>query len=159
MSNNESTAATADKIAIVGMSCRFPGGIASPGDYWQVLSTGQDVVTEISEERFGVDFYQHPNRKEPGKSVTFAAGVLDDVEHFDAAFFGISPREAAQLDPQQRLLLELSWEALENAGQVPEQLSGSDCAVYVGIASTDYLNRRVDDPASMDRSPPLNHRQ
>lgn len=140
----------ADKIAIVGVACRFPGNIASLDDYWQVLSEGRDVVTEVGEDRFGAAFYQHPRRKEPGKSVTFAAGVLSDVEHFDAEFFGISPREAEQLDPQQRLLLELSWEALENAGQVPEKLSGSDCAVYVGIASTDYLNRRVDDPASMD---------
>ncbi|MEZ5536432.1 MAG: SDR family NAD(P)-dependent oxidoreductase [Thiolinea sp.] len=150
MSNNKTTARAADKIAIVGVACRFPGDIASLDDYWQVLSEGRDVVTEVGEDRFGAAFYQHPRRKEPGKSVTFAAGMLSDVEHFDAEFFGISPREAEQLDPQQRLLLELSWEALENAGQVPEKLSGSDCAVYVGIASTDYLNRRVDDPASMD---------
>lgn len=139
-----------EKIAIVGVACRLPGGIASLDDYWQVLSQGQDVVTEISHERFGTEFFQHPNRKEPGKSVTFSAGVLANIEHFDAAFFGISPREAEQMDPQQRLLLELAWEALENGGQVPETLAGSDCAVYVGIASTDYLNRRVDDPASMD---------
>lgn len=150
VSNKKTTAHAADKIAIVGVACRFPGDVASLDDYWRVLSEGRDVVTEVGEDRFGAAFYQHPKRKEPGKSVTFAAGMLSDVENFDAAFFGISPREAEQLDPQQRLLLELSWEALENGGQVPEQLSGSDCAVYVGIASTDYLNRRVDDPASMD---------
>ncbi|TXH66924.1 MAG: SDR family NAD(P)-dependent oxidoreductase [Thiothrix sp.] len=152
MSNKKTTsqACMHEKIAIVGIACRLPGGIASLDDYWRVLSQGQDVVTEISNERFGTEFFQHPNRKEAGKSVTFSAGVLHDVEHFDAAFFGISPREAEQMDPQQRLLLELAWEALENGGQIPDQLAGSDCAVYVGIASTDYLNRRVDDPASMD---------
>nr|CAA6829784.1 MAG: Capsular polysaccharide biosynthesis fatty acid synthase WcbR [uncultured Thiotrichaceae bacterium] len=150
VSNNTTTNDAADKIAIVGVACRFPGDITSLDDYWQVLSEGKDVVTEVGEDRFGAEFYQHPKRKEPGKSVTFSAGMLSGVENFDAAFFGISPREAEQLDPQQRLLLELSWEALENGGQVPENLSGSDCAVYVGIASTDYLNRRVDDPASMD---------
>ncbi|MEZ5479928.1 MAG: beta-ketoacyl synthase N-terminal-like domain-containing protein [Thiolinea sp.] len=149
MSNNKTTAAV-DRIAIVGIACRFPGNIASPDDYWKVLREGKDVVTEIGETRFGADFYQHPNRREPGKSVSFAAGVLEDVGSFDAGFFGISPREAEQMDPQQRLLLELSWEALENGGQVPDHLAGSDCAVYIGIASTDYLNRRVDDPASMD---------
>lgn len=152
VSNKKTTsqACVHEKIAIVGVACRLPGGIASLDDYWRVLSQGQDVVTEISSERFGTDFFQHPNRKEAGKSVTFSAGVLEDIERFDAAFFGISPREAEQMDPQQRLLLELAWEALENGGQVPEHLAGSDCAVYVGIASTDYLNRRVDDPASMD---------
>lgn len=98
-----------EKIAIVGIACRLPGGIASLDDYWRVLSQGQDVVTEISNERFGTEFFQHPNRKEAGKSVTFSAGVLHDVEHFDAAFFGISPREAEQINPQQRLLLELAW--------------------------------------------------
>jgi len=150
VSNKKTTTDTADKIAIVGVACRFPGDIQSLDDYWQVLSEGKDVVTEVGEDRFGAEFYHHPKRKEQGKSVAFSAGMLSDVETFDAAFFGISPREAEQLDPQQRLLLELSWEALENGGQVPENLSGSDCAVYVGIASTDYLNRRVDDPASMD---------
>ncbi len=151
--NNNTTGSAAgkhDKIAIVGVACRFPGGVASLDDYWRVLSGGQDVVTQIGEDRFGTEFFQHANRKEPGKSVTFAAGVLKDIGHFDAAFFGISPREAEQMDPQQRLLLELAWEALENGGQIPDALAGSDCAVYVGIASTDYLNRRVDDPASMD---------
>ncbi|WP_020396424.1 type I polyketide synthase [Thiolinea disciformis] len=150
--NNETTRPTArhQKIAIVGVACRLPGHIQSLADYWQVLINGKDVVTEISEERFATSFYQHDQRKTAGRSVTFSAGVLDQVDQFDASFFGISPREAEQMDPQQRLLLELTWEALENAGQAPERLAGSDCAVYVGIASTDYLNRRVEDPASMD---------
>ena len=138
------------KIAIVGMSCRFPGEASSPEAYWEVLKQGKDVVTEVSADRWGTDFYKHPDKKEPGKSYTFAAGVLDQVDEFDAAFFGISPREAAQMDPQQRLLLELTWEALEDGKQIPESLAGSQCAVYVGIASTDYAHRRMDDLSSLD---------
>ncbi|MCL4114250.1 UNVERIFIED_CONTAM: hypothetical protein GTU68_038127 [Idotea baltica] len=132
------------------MSCRFPGEATSPEAYWDVLKNGKDVVTEVSSDRWGTDFYKHPDKKEPGKSYTFAAGVLNQVDEFDAAFFGISPREAAQMDPQQRLLLELTWEALEDGNQVPETLAGSQCAVYVGIASTDYAHRRMDDLSSLD---------
>ncbi len=132
------------------MACRFPGEASSPEAYWDVLKNGKDVVTEVSSERWGTDFYKHPNKKEPGKSYTFAAGVLPQVDEFDAAFFGISPREAAQMDPQQRLLLELTWEALEDGKQIPESLAGSQCAVYIGIASTDYAHRRMDDLSSLD---------
>ncbi len=138
------------KIAIVGMACRFPGEADSPEAYWEVLKQGKDLVTEVSSDRWGTDFYQHPDKKEPGKSYTFSAGVLPQVDEFDASFFGISPREAAQMDPQQRLLLELTWEALENGQQVPESLAGSQCAVYIGIASTDYAHRRMDDLSSLD---------
>ncbi|WP_299876191.1 type I polyketide synthase [uncultured Cocleimonas sp.] len=138
------------KIAVVGMACRFPGEASSPDAYWDVLKNGKDVVTEVSSERWGTDFYKHPNKKEPGKSYTFAAGVLPQVDEFDAAFFGISPREAAQMDPQQRLLLELTWEALEDGKQIPQSLAGTQCAVYIGIASTDYAHRRMDDLSSLD---------
>ncbi len=132
------------------MACRFPGEATSPEAYWEVLKNGKDVVTEVSSERWGTNFYHHPDKKEPGKSYTFAAGVLNQVDEFDASFFGISPREAAQMDPQQRLLLELTWEAFEDGQQVPESLAGSKCAVYVGIASTDYAHRRMDDLSSLD---------
>jgi len=132
------------------MACRFPGEANSPEAFWNVLKNGKDVVTEVSSERWGTNFYQHPNKKEPGKSYTFSAGVLPQVDEFDASFFGISPREAAQMDPQQRLLLELTWEALEDGQQIPESLAGSQCAVYIGIASTDYAHRRMDDLSSLD---------
>ncbi|RVU83382.1 SDR family NAD(P)-dependent oxidoreductase [Leucothrix sargassi] len=138
------------KIAIIGMACRLPGQIKTPENYWTVLSQGQDVVSEIDEKRWGTDFYSHENKKEPGKSYTFAAGVLDDIDQFDASFFGISPREAEQMDPQQRLLLELAWEAIEDSCTTIEKLNGSDCAVYMGIASNDYAHRRTDDLASLD---------
>lgn len=141
---------TNTRIAIVGMACRFPGGADSLDAYWHILKNGKDVVTEIPADRWGTDFYQHPDRKQPGKSYTFAAGVLTQIDQFDAGFFGISPREAEQMDPQQRLLLELAWEALENGGQVPSKLAGSNCAVYIGIASNDYSQRRMDDMASID---------
>jgi phthiocerol/phenolphthiocerol synthesis type-I polyketide synthase C len=140
---------TRDSIAIVGMACRFPGA-DSPAAFWDVLKQGRDVVSEIGADRWGTDYHFHPNRTVPGKSYTFSAGLLNDVEHFDADFFGISPREASQMDPQQRLLLELAWEALEDGGQVAERLAGSNCAVYVGVSSTDWGYRRMDDPSSVD---------
>lgn len=133
------------KIAIVGMACRFPGSVTNPDEFWQLLRDERDAVTQIPAERFGTDFYQHPAKREPGKSYTFAAGVLDDVAGFDAGFFGISPREAAQMDPQQRLLLELAWEAFEDAGLRPAEMRGRACGVYVGVASPDYGNRSMDD--------------
>jgi acyl transferase domain-containing protein/acyl carrier protein len=138
------------QIAIVGMACRFPGSVNGPEDFWALLRDEKDAVTHIPPERFGTDFYQHPSKREPGKSYTFSAGVLDDIAGFDAAFFGISPREARQMDPQQRLLLELAWEAFEDAGCKPRDMEGSNCAVYVGIASPDYGNRSMDDISSVD---------
>ncbi|WP_244817261.1 type I polyketide synthase [Caballeronia sp. Lep1P3] len=141
---------TDKKIAIIGMACRFPGGVNRPDDFWQLLCDERDAVTTISAERFGTSFYQHPSKREAGKSYTFSAGVLDDVAGFDAAFFGISPREATQMDPQQRLLLELAWEAFEDAGVRPAAMRGRDCGVYVGVATMDYGNRTMDDLNSVD---------
>ena len=138
------------KIAIIGMACRLPGQINSPEDYWNTLSQGKDVVTEVTQKRWGTDFYCHPDKNEPGKTYTFSAGVLDNIDEFDANFFGISPREADQMDPQQRLLLELAWEAIEDSGITLDAINKTDCAVYVGIASNDYAHRRTDDLASLD---------
>ncbi|MFM0731011.1 SDR family NAD(P)-dependent oxidoreductase [Paraburkholderia sediminicola] len=137
-------------IAIVGMACRFPGHVESPEDFWALLRDEKDAVTQVPEDRFGTEFYQHPSKREAGKSYTFSAGVLDDVAGFDAAFFGISPREAQQMDPQQRLLLELAWETFEDAGVRPRDMEGSNCAVYIGVASPDYGNRFVDDLNAVD---------
>lgn len=134
-----------NKIAIIGMSFRFPGDLKDPATFWDALRDGRDLVTEVPDSRWTVDKLKHPKRSEPGRSVTFSAGVLSDIDKFDAAFFGISPREAAMMDPQQRLLLEMAWEAMENAGHPPSSLAGSDCAVYVGISSLDYGTRGLDD--------------
>lgn len=142
--------ANKNDIAIVGMACRFPGLANTPDEFWKLLSEGRDAVTEVDDSRWSKEHYFHADRKQPGRSYTWAAGVLEDIDKFDADFFGISPREAAQMDPQQRLLLEMVWEALEDGGQVPENLARSDCGVYIGISGTDYANSRIDDPASGD---------
>ncbi|MDR0457665.1 MAG: beta-ketoacyl synthase, partial [Burkholderiaceae bacterium] len=138
------------KIAIVGMACRFPGSVTNLEEFWTLLRNERDAVTQIPPDRFGTDFYLHPAPREPGKSYTFAAGVLDDVAGFDAGFFGISPREAVQMDPQQRLLLELAWEAFEDAGVRPVQMRGARGGVYVGGETPDYSVRQADDPNSTD---------
>lgn len=132
-------------IAIIGMACRLPGDICTPGSFWDHLIQGHDLVSEIPDNRWEKSLFGHPNPSEAGKSYTFKAGTLGDVSGFDATFFGISPREAEQMDPQQRLLLEMTWEALERGGQIPEHIAGSDCAVYIGIAGTDYADIRQDD--------------
>ncbi len=137
-------------IAIVGMSFRFPGDLSSEDAFWQALVDGRDLVTEIDADRWATDTLYHPRRSEPGRSVTFSAGVLSRLDQFDAAFFGISPREATHLDPQQRLLLEMSWEAMENGGLPPDRLAGSDCAVFVGVSGLDYGFRGLDDLSGMN---------
>ncbi|MGB9604298.1 MAG: type I polyketide synthase, partial [Bryobacteraceae bacterium] len=138
-----------DSVAIVGIAFRFPGDLCDESSLWDALRQKRDLVTRVPSDRWSVDVLEHPNRSEPGRSITFSAGALSRIDDFDASFFGISPREAAWLDPQQRLLLELAWEAMENGGQVPSSLRGSDCAVYIGISSLDYGTRGLDDLAGM----------
>ncbi|MCA9974412.1 MAG: type I polyketide synthase [Anaerolineales bacterium] len=127
-----------DPIAIIGIGCRFPGGINNPASFWQLLLDKVDAITEIPANRFDVEALYDPTLATPGKIITRAGGFLDQVDQFDAKFFGISPREAERLDPQQRLLLEVSWEALEDAGHASEALVGSQTGVFVGISSSDY---------------------
>ncbi|HLU25287.1 MAG TPA: beta-ketoacyl synthase N-terminal-like domain-containing protein, partial [Longimicrobiales bacterium] len=127
-----------EPIAIVGMSCRFPGGANSPEAFWALLREGRDVVREVPPDRWDIDAYYDPDPDAPGKMASRWGAFLDDVAHFDAGLFGITPRECEGLDPQQRLLLELAWEAFEDAGIAPDGLSGSRTGVFVGIANTDY---------------------
>lgn len=136
-------------IAIIGMGMRFPGGVRDEASMWETLMAKKCRISRIPENRWPVDALEHPSRPEPGRSVTFAAGVLDDIDAFDASFFKISPREAAWMDPQQRLLLEMAHEAMEDAGIVPEELAGAPCAVYVGISGMDYGQHALEDLASM----------
>ena len=130
--------AKTEPIAIIGMSCRFPGGADNPDAFWQLLREGRDAIIEVPEERWDIDAYYDPDPEVPGKIYTRSGGFLQSVDSFDAPFFGISPREAKSMDPQQRLLLEVSWNAIENANLVPEQLSGSSTGVFVGISSEEY---------------------
>jgi malonyl CoA-acyl carrier protein transacylase len=127
-----------DLIAIVGMSCRFPGGVNSPDQYWSVLRNGIDAIIEVPKNRWENERYYAPEPERPGKISSKYGGFLDQVDQFDAQFFRISPREAASIDPQQRILLEETWSALEIAGINPESLSGSQTGVFVGIFSHDY---------------------
>lgn len=136
-------------IAIIGMGFRFPGHVRDEKSMWSMLTCGASAITQIPESRWPVSELRHPDRSEPGRSVTFAAGVVDDVLGFDAGFFGISPREAAWLDPQQRLLLEMAHEAMEQANIPSQNLAGTSCGVYVGISSLDYGQHALDDLASM----------
>jgi len=140
----------AKRVAVVGLSFRFPHTDAER--YWTDLLAGRDLVTQVDADRWHQDAYLHPAKDHPGTAYTFAAGSIGDISGFDAHFFGISPREAALMDPQQRLLLELCWEAIEHAGVRPSSLRGSDCGVYIGIASADYSYRLSDDMGAVDAS-------
>jgi acyl transferase domain-containing protein/acyl-CoA synthetase (AMP-forming)/AMP-acid ligase II/acyl carrier protein len=136
-------AAAADEpIAIIGIGCRFPGA-DGPAAFWRLLSDGVDAISEIPPDRWDADAFYDADPSVAGTSVTRRAGFVPGIDKFDFQFFGISPRESAQMDPQQRLILEVAWEALEDAGQVPERLAGSDTGVFVGISTTDYANLRA----------------
>ncbi len=143
-------AAPAAAIAVVGAACRLPGAPDLAG-FWSLLSEGRDAVTEIPAERFNTSAWLHPRRQEPGKTYTFAAGVLGDVMGFDHAAFGLSPREAAEMDPQQRLILELVREALEHAGWPEASVAGRPLGVYMGASTTDWGDLRQFDPPAADR--------
>jgi phthiocerol/phenolphthiocerol synthesis type-I polyketide synthase B len=137
-------------VAIIGIGCRFPGGIVDAASFWRVLSTGTDTIAPIPPDRFSIDRYFDPRPATPGRIMTRWGGFLDRVDEFDASFFGIAPREAERMDPQQRLLLEIAWEALEDAGQDVTTLDGSPTGVFVGQWMNDFESRVFADPQTVD---------
>ncbi|GAA1957163.1 type I polyketide synthase [Kitasatospora viridis] len=133
-----------EPIAIIGMACRYPGGIRSPEDLWRIVSEGTDVVSGFPVDRgWDVENLYDPEVGKPGKSYVRHGGFLHDAAECDPAFFGISPKDAPGTDPQQRMLLETSWEAFERAGIDPQSMKGTRTGVFVGLMHHDYVGGTI----------------
>ncbi|MGZ9224710.1 MAG: type I polyketide synthase, partial [Anaerolineales bacterium] len=141
-----------EPIAIIGMSCRFPGAANSPEAFWRLLETGTDAISQVPADRWNSADLYDSDPAMPGKMNSRWGGFIDQIDQFDANFFGISPREATQMDPQQRLVLEIAWEAIENSGLTKDELAGSKTGVYIGVHShsADYTLRQYSDPSAID---------
>ena len=133
--------ATTEPIAVVGMGCRFPGGVNSPEQYWNLLTEGRSGIVGVPPQRWDAAAFYSDDHTVPGTICNREGGFLTgwQPDEFDAEFFAISPREAAAIDPQQRLLLEVAYEALEDAGIPARSIHGTRTAVIVGLSACDYL--------------------
>ncbi|MGC0328990.1 acyl transferase domain-containing protein/thioesterase domain-containing protein/acyl carrier protein [Streptomyces sp. SAI-170] len=150
--NKRLTEANSEPIAIIAMSCRFPGGVRTPEDLWRVLSEGRDVIGPFPTDRgWDLERLYDPTGERPGSTYVREGGFLHDAADFDADFFGIAPRDALLMDPQQRLLLETSWEAFERAGIPPRSAKGTPVGVFTGVMYHNY-------PGSYGSSAPMSGR-
>lgn len=128
-----SEASATEPVAIIGIGCRFPGGVADPGSFWDLLVSRTDAIVDVPPDRWNADAFYDADPATPGRMTVRQGGFLQSrVDEFDAGFFGMTPREAAALDPQQRLLLEVAWEAFEDAGVPPDRTAGTAVGSYVG---------------------------
>ncbi|MDG4830622.1 SDR family NAD(P)-dependent oxidoreductase [Solwaraspora sp. WMMD1047] len=148
--NDELTASAREPIAIVSMACRYPGGVDSAEDLWNLVASGGDAIGPFPQDRGWDEDLYDPDPERPGKTHVRGGGFLDDIAGFDAELFGISPREALGMDPQQRLVLEVCWELIERAGLNPHDLRGSTTGTYIGATNSGYVSDLSKPPERID---------